>query len=148
MDLGLTVEEADAVMGKPFGIPKTGIFGLIDLVGLDLMPHVSKSLQTTLPKTDAYQAIYRAPDLFKRMIDEGYTGRKGKGGFYRINREAGKRKEAIDFKTGEYRPQIKVDPRKRDAEASGPSAGPCRPRRRFRPGRHRGDARLCRLAGA
>jgi 3-hydroxyacyl-CoA dehydrogenase len=109
MDLGLTVEEADAVMGKPFGIPKTGIFGLIDLVGLDLMPHVSKSLQTTLPKTDAYQAIYRAPDLFKRMIEEGYTGRKGKGGFYRLNREAGKRKEAIDFKTGKYRPQMKPD---------------------------------------
>ena len=109
MDLDLTVEEADAVMGKPFGIPKTGIFGLIDLVGLDLMPHVSKSLQTTLPKTDPYQAIYRAPDLFKRMIDEGYTGRKGKGGFYRLNREAGKRKEAIDFKTGEYRPQQKVE---------------------------------------
>ena len=109
MDLGLTVEEADAVMGKPFGIPKTGVFGLIDLVGLDLMPHVSKSLQTTLPKDDPYQAIYRAPDLFKRMIEEGYTGRKGKGGFYRINRKAGKRKEAIDFKTGEYRPQQKPD---------------------------------------
>jgi len=109
MDLGLTVEEADAVMGKPFGIPKTGIFGLIDLVGLDLMPHVSKSLQTTLPPTDAYQAIYRAPDLFRRLIEEGYTGRKGKGGFYRINREAGKRKEAIDFKTGTYRPQQKVE---------------------------------------
>jgi 3-hydroxyacyl-CoA dehydrogenase len=109
MDLGLTVEEADAVMGKPFGIPKTGIFGLIDLVGLDLMPHVSKSLQTTLPANDPYQAIYRAPELFKRMIEEGYTGRKGKGGFYRINREAGKRKEAIDFKTGEYRPQRKPE---------------------------------------
>ncbi|GGF21790.1 3-hydroxyacyl-CoA dehydrogenase [Aliidongia dinghuensis] len=109
MDLGLTVEEADAVMGKPFGIPKTGVFGLIDLVGLDLMPHVSKSLQTTLPASDPYQAIYRTPELFKRMIADGYTGRKGKGGFYRLNREAGKRKEAIDLKTGEYRPQQKAE---------------------------------------
>ena len=41
IDAGLTVEEADAVMGKPFGIPKTGVFGLLDLVGLDLMPHVN-----------------------------------------------------------------------------------------------------------
>jgi 3-hydroxyacyl-CoA dehydrogenase len=40
LDLGLTVEEADAAMGKPAGIPKTGIFGLLDLVGLDLMPHI------------------------------------------------------------------------------------------------------------
>jgi 3-hydroxyacyl-CoA dehydrogenase len=109
MDLGLTVEEADAVMGKPFGIPKTGVFGLIDLVGLDLMPHVSASLRSTLPPDDPYQAIYREPPLFQRMIAEGYTGRKGKGGFYRLNREAGKRKETIDLSTGEYRPERKSD---------------------------------------
>ncbi len=109
MDLGLTVEEADAVMGRPFGIPKTGVFGLIDLVGLDLMPHVSASLRRTLPESDPYQAIYREPPLFKRMIEEGYTGRKGKGGFYRLNREAGRRKEAIDLATGEYRPERKSD---------------------------------------
>ena len=40
IDLGLTVEEADAVMGRPMGIPKTGVFGLLDLVGIDLIPHV------------------------------------------------------------------------------------------------------------
>ncbi|RYC18330.1 3-hydroxyacyl-CoA dehydrogenase family protein, partial [Ciceribacter ferrooxidans] len=34
---GIDVEEADALLGKPFGVPKTGIFGLVDLVGLDLM---------------------------------------------------------------------------------------------------------------
>ena len=43
-DLGLDVEEADAIIGKPFGIPKTGVFGLLDLVGLDLMPHVNASM--------------------------------------------------------------------------------------------------------
>ena len=48
MDGGLTVEEADAVMGRPVGIPKTGVFGLIDLVGLDLMPHITASLGATL----------------------------------------------------------------------------------------------------
>jgi 3-hydroxyacyl-CoA dehydrogenase len=108
MDLGLDVEEADAVMGRPFGIPKTGVFGLIDLVGLDLMPHVSRSLQATLPKGDAYQASAGMPALFERMIAEGYTGRKGKGGFYRLNRSNGARvKEAIDLRTGEYRPARK-----------------------------------------
>jgi 3-hydroxyacyl-CoA dehydrogenase len=104
LDLGLTVEEADAVMGRPFGVPKTGVFGLIDLVGLDLMPHISKSLLSNLPETDAYHKIYRAPPLFQTMIDGGYTGRKGKGGFQRINRAEGKRKETIDLVTGEYRP--------------------------------------------
>ena len=40
---GISIEAADAVMSKPVGIPKTGIFGLIDLVGIDLMPKLSAS---------------------------------------------------------------------------------------------------------
>jgi len=102
-ELGLTVEEADAIAGKPMGVPKTGVFGLVDLVGIDLMPHLQKSLTETLPKDDPYQAISTIPPLIGKMIADGYTGRKGKGGFYRLNREAGKRKEAIDLTTGEYR---------------------------------------------
>ena len=90
------------------GIPKTGVFGLLDLVGLDLMPHVAKSLLATLPPDDAYRAIHRDPELFGRMIAEGYTGRKGKGGFYRVNKAGGGRvKEAIDLATGSYRPTVK-----------------------------------------
>ena len=50
MDRGLTVEEADAVIGRPMGIPKTGVFGLIDLVGLDLMPHINASLAQRCPR--------------------------------------------------------------------------------------------------
>ena len=108
MDLGLTVEEADAVIGRPMGIPRTGVFGLVDLVGLDLMPYVSRSLLNTLPPGDPYRDIYREPELFTRMIAEGYTGRKGKGGFYRVNKSAGGRvKEAIDLQTGQYRPAEK-----------------------------------------
>jgi len=107
-DLGLTVEEADAVGGRPMGVPKTGIFGLVDLVGIDLMPHLQKSLTATLPKDDPYQAIARSHPLIEKMIAEGYTGRKGKGGFYRLNREMGKRKETIDLATGGYREPIKA----------------------------------------
>lgn len=102
-DLELTVEEADAVCGKPFGMPKTGVFGLIDLIGVDLMPHIAESFLATLPADDAYRAIYRKPPLFDRMIEDGYTGRKGKGGFYRLTKtDSGKLKESINLKTGEY----------------------------------------------
>ncbi len=107
-DLGVTVEEADAIAGKPMGVPKTGIFGLFDLVGIDLMPHLQVSLTSTLPKDDAYQPIARSEPLINKMIADGYTGRKGKGGFYRLGREAGKRKEAINLVTGEYAPVAKV----------------------------------------
>lgn len=104
-DQGVSVEEADEIGGRPMGVPKTGIFGLVDLVGVDLMPHLQASLTSTLAKDDPYQAIARAEPLLEKMIAEGYTGRKGKGGFYRINREGGgKAKEAIDLATGEYGP--------------------------------------------
>ena len=106
-EMGLTVELADAIAGAPMGVPKTGIFGLVDLVGIDLMPHLQASLTATLPKDDPYHAIAHAHPLIGRMIADGYTGRKGKGGFYRLNKEAGRRKEAIDLATGEYRPTIK-----------------------------------------
>jgi 3-hydroxyacyl-CoA dehydrogenase len=102
---GLTVEEADAVMGRPMGIPKTGVFGLLDLVGLDLSRHVSREMTAALPKDDAYHDVKTDLPLFQKLIDDGYTGRKGKGGFYRLDRTDGKReKQAIDLTTGEYAP--------------------------------------------
>lgn len=85
LDQKVPVEVVDAIMGKPVGVPKTGIFGLIDLVGIDLMPHLSKSLLSTLPENDEYRKIYRDIPIVKEMIAAGYTGRKGKGGFYRLD---------------------------------------------------------------
>ena len=110
IDAGLTVEEADAVMGRPFGIPKTGVFGLIDLVGLDLMPHVNASLLGSLPNTDPFHVAQRDLPLLTRMISDGYTGRKGKGGFYRLNRDGGgRKKEAMDLVSGQYRAEQKAE---------------------------------------
>jgi 3-hydroxyacyl-CoA dehydrogenase len=105
LDLGLMVEEADAIMGRPIGAPKTGIFGLLDLVGLDLMPHVDQSMAASLNPSDPYVTLRRDWPLLSKMIAEGYTGRKGKGGFYRLNTGSGQRvKESIDLKTGAYAP--------------------------------------------
>jgi 3-hydroxyacyl-CoA dehydrogenase len=102
-DRGLTVEEADAVIGRPAGIPRSGVFGLLDLVGLDLMPKVLSSMADTLGSEDAFHGIYRKPEMIEAMVADGYTGRKGKGGFYRLNRESGERvKEARNLATGEY----------------------------------------------
>ena len=107
---GLTVEEADAIVGPPMGVPKTGVFGLTDLVGLDLMPEVNGSMARALPNSDPFHAANREIPLIRRMIAEGLTGRKGKGGFYRLRRgEGGRVKEALDLQTGEYRPERKPD---------------------------------------
>jgi 3-hydroxyacyl-CoA dehydrogenase len=109
----IPIAQADAIM-TAFGIPKTGIFGLLDLIGLDLVPHILKSFKQLLPDNDAFQAINHTPDLVQRMIADGYTGRKGKGGFYRLQkRDDGKRiKEAIDLNTGEYQVAEKIKPDK------------------------------------
>jgi len=107
---GLTIEEADAVMGRPFGIPKTGVFGLMDLVGIDLMPHVNASMAGTLPPNDLFHTKNRPIPLIGKLIETGYTGRKGKGGFYRMNKSGGKRvKETLDLATGDYRAEARAD---------------------------------------
>ncbi|MCX8231377.1 MAG: 3-hydroxyacyl-CoA dehydrogenase family protein, partial [Alphaproteobacteria bacterium] len=112
-DLGLTVEEADAIVGRPMGIPKTGIFGLMDLTGIDLKDHVLGSMAALLPGTDAFHDQFDPTHplnaLTDKMVAEGYTGRKGKGGFYRLLRNGvEKKKEGLDLRTGEYRTTIKA----------------------------------------
>ena len=107
-DLGISVEDTDAIIGKPMGIPKTGVFGLLDLIGLDLMPKIATSLLGSLPPDDAYVRDYRDWPLVTKLIADGYTGRKGKGGFYRLNRaNGGKVKEVLDLASGEYRAESK-----------------------------------------
>ncbi len=110
MEQGLTVEEADAIMGQPFGIPKTGVFGLMDLVGLDLGPHINASMASALPADDPFHAINHEAPILQKMIADGYTGRKGKGGFYRLDKTGGRRtKEAVNLHTGEYRAERAAD---------------------------------------
>lgn len=108
VDRDISVEEADAIFSKPFGIPKTGVFALVDLVGVDLIPLITKSMQHLLSGSDRFQASARDIPVIQKLIDEGYTGRKGKGGFYRLTTVAGKKvKEAVDLKTGEFKKATK-----------------------------------------
>ena len=86
----VSIEVADAVMGKPIGVPKTAVFGLIDLVGVDLMPYLASSMLSSLPEGDEYRKIYKDYPFVGQMIEAGYNGRKGKGGFYRLNPDAPK----------------------------------------------------------
>ena len=106
----LSVEEADAIFGRPMGIPKTGVFGLYDLIGIDLMADVLKSFIKELPETDEFHEVAKEIPLVKKLIETGYTGRKGKGGFYRMNKSGTtKVMEAINLETGDYSPSKKID---------------------------------------
>ena len=106
----LGIEEADAIFGRPMGIPKTGVFGLYDLIGIDLMADVLKSFVKELPKSDVFHEVAQEIPLVKNLIETGYTGRKGKGGFYRMNKKDGKKVlEAINLTTKDYSPSKKID---------------------------------------
>ena len=106
----LSIEEADAVFGRPMGIPKTGVFGLYDLIGIDLMSDVLKSFIKELSKNDPFQEVAKENPLITKLINTGYTGRKGKGGFYRMNKENNQKVlEAIDLQTGNYSTSKKID---------------------------------------
>ena len=112
--LGIKPETADAIFGRPMGIPKTGVFGLYDLIGIDLMSDVAKSLVSILPTEDAFHGVSSEIPLMKRMIEEGYLGNKGgKGGFFRTG--SGGEKQTLDFTSFGYRdfdgtkPQAAID---------------------------------------
>ena len=106
----LSIEEADAIFGRPMGIPKTGVFGLYDLIGIDLMADVLKSFIKELSENDPFQEVAKEIPLVKKLIETGYTGRKGKGGFYRMNKTgATKVMEAINLETGEYSASKKIN---------------------------------------
>jgi len=103
IEMGISVEEADGVLGKPVGIPKTGVFGLYDLIGLDVMKLIGNSLSSSLKTSDDFIRVAKRHQIVEKMISDGYIGRKGKGGFYRLIEDGNKKiKEAIDLKTGEY----------------------------------------------
>jgi 3-hydroxyacyl-CoA dehydrogenase len=109
-NLGLSVEEADAVFGRPLGIPKTGIFGLYDLIGIDLMADVLKSFIKELPSNDPFHEVGAELPIIKQLIADGYTGRKGKGGFFRMNKSSGtKVLESLNYNSNTYHESKKVD---------------------------------------
>jgi len=100
-DMGISPQEADAIFGRPMGIPKTGVFGLYDLIGIDLMSDVATSLVSILPQGDAFHDVGTKLSLMENMIANGQRGRKTGEGFYRIKEGA---KQVINLETGEYEP--------------------------------------------
>jgi 3-hydroxyacyl-CoA dehydrogenase len=106
-DLGLKPLEADALFGRPMGIPKTGVFGLYDLIGIDLMSDVVQSLVNILPDEDAFHAEAGRIELMTRMISRGQTGNKQGQGFYR-NSDDGNR-QVLDLNQESYAPAPRLN---------------------------------------
>ena len=102
VELGLKIEEADAIFGRPMGIPKTGAFGLYDLIGLDLMGDVVRSLNSILEQGDPFHEVGGENKVVNDHVERGYRGNKSGEGFYR---EVGDTREAWDLGTESWRPR-------------------------------------------
>ena len=110
MQLDYQVDEVDAITGPAMGRPKSASFGTTDLVGLDTMVHVVRTLREECTQ-DEGKAAFVMPDFITKMVENKQLGRKTKAGFFK--REKGAKGENIDFtldwKTGQYRPKAKLD---------------------------------------
>ncbi len=104
-ELGYTIEEVDAIVGRPMGRPKSAAFGTADVVGLDTFVHVSQNCFDSLAD-DPEREVFRIPDFLTAMVQKGLLGRKSKAGFYKKD---GKVIRTIDFDTMDYRDPIEVD---------------------------------------
>jgi 3-hydroxyacyl-CoA dehydrogenase len=106
--LGLTVEQAEAV-NVAFGVPRSGMFGCLDIIGIDLVPHVWGSLKRTVPAADDLLRFDLTADpLVTGMIAKGQFGRKAKAGFSR--RASDGSFDTMDLVTGEYRKESVAKP--------------------------------------
>jgi 3-hydroxyacyl-CoA dehydrogenase len=103
---GLSMEQIDALLAAPVGIPPTGLYGLLDLIGLDVLELVARNLAANLPDGDPGLAFARLPPVEQAMVERGQLGRKTGGGFYRLlRRDDGTRsKEVFDLRLQEWRP--------------------------------------------
>lgn len=86
-ELGMTVEEVDAVSGPATARPRSALFRLADLVGLDTLFHIAKSTRDLLPK-DADRDEFTVAPAMDRMVGKGLRGNKSRQGFYRKEKGA------------------------------------------------------------
>jgi 3-hydroxyacyl-CoA dehydrogenase len=81
---GLTYDVVDDLTGKKLGRASSGTFRTADVVGLDTMAHVIKTLQDTLSaETDPFYASFATPEVLKALLEMGHLGQKTKAGFYK-----------------------------------------------------------------
>lgn len=80
---GLAYDVVDDLTGSKLGRAKSATFRTADVVGLDTMAHVIKTMQDTLPpEIDPFAAHYATPPVLKALVEKGALGQKTKAGFF------------------------------------------------------------------
>ena len=103
LEMGLSVDEVDAIFGPPMGRPKSAVFRTADIVGLDTVVEVARNCHQNLPH-DEQRAVFEVPEVLTQMVAKKLLGDKTGGGFYKKAKDG---ILALDLKTLEYQPQKK-----------------------------------------
>ncbi len=99
-ELGLGFDEVDAISGPLIGRPKSATYRTSDVVGLDTMAHVIKTMGDTLPE-DPWHRYFSAPTWLQALVEKGALGQKSGAGIFR---KTGKEIMVLDLKAQDYRP--------------------------------------------
>ena len=97
--LGLGFDEVDALTGPKIGRAKSATYRTADVVGLDTMANVIKTMADTLPN-DPWHAYYAAPAWLTGLIAKGALGQKTRGGIFRKD---GRDIKVLDVAAQDYR---------------------------------------------
>jgi 3-hydroxyacyl-CoA dehydrogenase len=97
-NFGLSYDVVDDLTGKKLGRASSGTFRTADVVGLDTMAHVMKTMQDNL-KDDPFYSAYATPKAVAALIEKGALGQKTGAGFYK---KVGKDIQRLDPAKGEY----------------------------------------------
>ena len=101
-NFGLTFDVVDDLTGKKLGRASSGTFRTADVVGLDTMTHVIKTLQDNLSlETDPFYESFGTPAVLQKLLDLGNLGQKTKAGFYK---KVGRDVLRFDLEGEEYVP--------------------------------------------
>ena len=96
---GLGFDTVDALTGPAIGRPKSATYRTADVVGLDTMAHVIKTMADTLPD-DPWHSYFKAPKWLSALVEKGALGQKAGAGFYT---KKGKDILVLDLKAQDYR---------------------------------------------
>ncbi|WCM94016.1 3-hydroxyacyl-CoA dehydrogenase NAD-binding domain-containing protein [Acidovorax sp. NCPPB 2350] len=101
-NFGLTYDVVDDLTGKKLGRASSGTFRTADVVGLDTMAHVIKTLQDNLTEeTDPFYGSFGTPEVLTKLIEMKHLGQKSKAGFYK---KVGRDILRFDLAEGDYVP--------------------------------------------
>ena len=113
---GLTPDVVDDLTGKKLGRASSGTFRTADVVGLDTMAHVMKTLQDNLDeKTDPFYANFATPPVLAKLLELGNLGQKTKAGFFK---KAGRDILRFDLRQGRVRALAATRPTRSTAACS------------------------------